>query len=143
MSRFGKLSDETRPTLMSRFSHLVENTFESLKNVYVKILTYGLRHKAGVLLLSLGLLIGSFALLPAGFIGFAFMPDTDQGEFIITLDMNPQVTVYQNNQITMQAEKIIRDIPEVERVYTTIGKGGSMLSSTAKNNITTDRKSVV
>ena len=33
MSRFGKLFDETRPTLMSRFSHLVESAFESLKNV--------------------------------------------------------------------------------------------------------------
>lgn len=137
MSRFGKLPDESRPTLMSRFSRLVENVFESLKNVYVKILTYGLKHKVSVLLIATGLFIGSLALLPAGFIGFAFMPDIDQGEFIVTLDMNPQVTIYQNNQITMQAEKIIREIPEVERIYTTVGKGGSAISSKSKNNITT------
>jgi len=72
-------------------------------------------------------------LIPTGFIGFAFMPDTDKGEYTVTLDMNPQVTLYQNNQITMQAEKIIKSIPEVQRVYTNVG----MSETSTKNNITT------
>ncbi|KAA6299914.1 MAG: Multidrug resistance protein MdtB [Candidatus Ordinivivax streblomastigis] len=92
MSRFGKLSDDTRPTLSGRFSHSIEHIFESMKIVYGKILAVGLRHKVVVLLITVVMLIGSVALIPAGFIGFEFIPETDQGELTVTLDMNPQVT---------------------------------------------------
>ena len=133
MSRYGKLSDENSKTLLGRFSHVVEQVFEALKKGYGKILAWGLRHKITVLVSTLVLFISSFALLVNGFIGFNFIPDVDRGEFIITLDMNPQLTVYQNNQLTMQAEKIIAGKPEVKRVYTNVGTSGR----TSKNNATT------
>ncbi len=136
MSRFGKLSDDKRPTLSARFSRFVEHAFETIKNWYARILALGLRHKVTVLMTTLVLLIGSFALFPTGFIGFAFMPEADQGEFIVNLDMNPQVTVYQNNQMTMQVEKILRSKREVARVYTNVGSTGSMFGNSSKNNAT-------
>jgi HAE1 family hydrophobic/amphiphilic exporter-1 len=57
----------------------------------------------------------------------------DSGDVMVSIDMNPQVTVYQNNQTTMQVEKIIRQHPEVERIYTNVGLTGN----SAKNNVTT------
>jgi Cu/Ag efflux pump CusA len=50
--------------------------------------------------------------------------------------MNPQVTVYQNNQITMQVEKILMRKPEIERVYTNVGSTGTLFGNSAKNNST-------
>jgi HAE1 family hydrophobic/amphiphilic exporter-1 len=82
------------------------------------------------------LFIGSLMLVGKGFIGFAFIPNTDQGEFAVNIDMNPSVTVYQNNQITMQVEKIIREKPEVMRVYTNVGSTGAMIGNSSKNNST-------
>jgi len=133
MSRFGTMPDDTRPTLSGRFSRFIESTFDSLKNWYGNVLGWGLKHKATVLGATLVLFFASFALIPTGFIGFAFMPDTDKGEYTVTLDMNPQVTLYQNNQITLQAEKIIKSIPEVQSLYTNVG----MSQTTTKNNVTT------
>ena len=133
MSRFGKLSDENSQTLSGRFSRTVERVFEAVKNWYASVLAWGLRRKVTVLLTAIVIFIGTFALLPAGFIGFAFMPEIDRGEFVVTLDMNPQLTIYQNNQLTMQAERIIASKPEVQRVYTNVGTSGRG----AKNNITT------
>jgi len=132
MSRFGKMPDDTSPTLSGRFSRLVEHTFDAVKNWYTKLLAMGLRHKAIILVATLLLFVGSFTLITGGWIGFAFMPDVDKGEVTVTLDMNPQVTIYQNNQITMQAEKIINSFPEVERVYTIVGSSGT----STKNNAT-------
>ena len=137
MSRFGKLSDDTRPTLSARFSRTVEKTFESIKDFYVRILSFGLKHKTLVLSGTIVLLISSFVLFPLGLIGFSFMPEVDQGEFSINLDMNPQVTIYQNNQTTMQVEKILLSKPEIQRVYTNIGSTGSSVASSSKNNATT------
>jgi HAE1 family hydrophobic/amphiphilic exporter-1 len=134
MSRFGKLSDDTSSTLSARFSRLVEHSFDSIKDWYASVLVVGLRHKTVVLLTALILLIGSIALIPTGFIGFAFMPDPDKGEFTVTLNMNPQVTIYQNNQITMQAEKIINSKPEVKHVFTNVGLSNN---NSSKNNVTT------
>jgi Cation/multidrug efflux pump len=93
--------------------------------VYSQVLVKGLQHKVTVFIVTLVLLIGSFSLIPAGFIGFSFVPNTDQGMLTVTLDMDPQVTVFQNNQATMQAEKIISRLPEVERIYTNVGLSGS------------------
>ena len=134
MSRFGKVSDNNRQTLLARFSRVVENTFNAIKDWYVGVLTFGLRHKAVVLIAALVLLIGSFSLIGNGFIGFAFMPEIDKGEFTVALDMNPQVSVYQNNQTTMQAEKIIGNKSEVLSMYTNVGQDKN---GTAKNNATT------
>lgn len=132
MSRFGNLPDDTRPTLSGRFSRLVESAFDSVKNWYIKLLTKGLRHKTIILVITLGLFVASFTLITNGFIGFAFIPEVDKGEFTVTLDMNPQVTLYQNNQFTMQAEKIINSFPEVKSVYTNVGAS----ATTTKNNVT-------
>jgi len=133
MSRFATMPDDERPTLSGRFSRFIERTFDSVKNWYGNVLSWGLKHKATVLGTTIVLFFASFALIPTGFIGFAFMPDTDKGEYTVTLDMNPQVNLYQNNQITMQAEKIIKSIPEVQSIYTNVGMSGT----TTKNNVTT------
>jgi len=133
MSRFATMPDDERPTLSGRFSRFIERTFDSVKNWYGNVLGWGLKHKVTVLGSTLVLFFASFALIPTGFIGFAFMPDTDKGEYTVTLDMNPQVNLYQNNQITMQAEKIIKSIPEVKSIYTNVG----MSETSTKNNVTT------
>ena len=133
MSRFGTMPDDTRMSLSARFSRYIERTFDSIKNWYTGLLAKSLKHKATILAVTSVMFIASFALIPTGFIGFAFMPDMDRGEYIVTLDMNPQLTVYENNQLTMKAEKIIRTYPEVLRVYTNVG----MSATTTKNNITT------
>ncbi len=132
MSRFGKLPDDRHNSLLGRFSRFIEHIFNALKNWYGKILASSLKHKTIILLLTLVLFIGSFSLITGGFIGFAFMPEVDKGEITVTLDMNPQLTLHQNNMLTMQAEKIINTHPEVERIYTIVGSSGT----TTKNNVT-------
>jgi HAE1 family hydrophobic/amphiphilic exporter-1 len=143
MSRFGKQSDADTATVtkgfnsfLSRFSRLVERVFDNLKNRYADMLAFVLKHKTVVLLIAMVLFISAFALIPKGFIGTTFIPEIDQGEFIVTLEMNPQVTIYQNNQITMQAEKIIAARPEVLNVYTNVGAAATIGASSAKNSIT-------
>lgn len=132
MARFGTLPEENRVTLAGRFSLLIENAYSAVQRFYVNVLSYALKHKVSILVVTVILFISSFALFPAGFIGFAFMPDSDKGEFVITLDMNPQVTVQQNNLTTMNVEKVIRQTPEVVDIYTNVGSS----KTGVKNNST-------
>lgn len=137
VSRFAKIPEENNKTLLGRFSIMVEHSFESLKKWYGKTLSAGLRNKTLVLSVAVVLFFGSFSLLAMGMIGFAFVPTTDQGEFMVSLDMNPQVTTYQNNLITKKVEAIIEAKPEVERVYTNVGSTGAMFGNSSKNNAST------
>ncbi len=133
MSRFGKKTDNNPNTVAGRFSLFVEKTFNSLKNWYGNVLAVGLRHKMVILLGATVLFIGSISLFSAGFIGFAFMPEIDKGEFTVSLEMSPQVTVAENNQITMQVEDIISNNPDVVSLYTNVG----MSTTSSKNNSST------
>jgi len=130
MSRFGDLPKETRLTLSGRFSIMIEKAFDAVKMWYGNVLTVALKHKLSILIFTLVLFLASFALFPTGLIGFAFMVDSDKGEFVVNVDMNPQVTVQQNNLTIMQVEKVIRETPEVVNIYTNVGK----TSTGAKNN---------
>ncbi|MCL2038881.1 MAG: efflux RND transporter permease subunit [Bacteroidetes bacterium] len=137
MSRIAKLSDNTRPTFFASISRTIEHIFDSLQNLYAKVLAVSLRRKVVVFIVTLTLVVSSFALIPVGFIGFEFMPESDQGEFVVSLDMNPQISLYQNNQITLLAEKIISSKPEVERVYTNVGSSGTGMGTSTKSSATT------
>jgi hydrophobic/amphiphilic exporter-1 (mainly G- bacteria), HAE1 family len=71
-----------------------------------------------------------------GFIGSAFMAETDQGEFVIDLEMAPQISIYENNMIAQNIEKILLAKPEVLKLMTNVGMSSSMVSSSSRNNIT-------
>jgi HAE1 family hydrophobic/amphiphilic exporter-1 len=133
-SKFGKVPVNTRLTLSGRFSIFVENLFSGLKNMYARILSVSLKHKITVIISATVLFISSFILIGKGFIGFAFIPETDQGEFTLNIDMNPSVTMYQNNLITMDIERILREKPEIVQVYANAGSTGAMFGNSSKNN---------
>lgn len=133
MSRFAKLSSTEGTSIGARFSAGVENIFNSLKTKYSLILTYSLQHKVLVLFVAFILFAGALYVAGAGFIGSAFMPEIDKGEFTISLDMNPQVNLYRNNQITAEVEELLRSKPEIKQVYTNVG----MSTTTNKNYAST------
>jgi HAE1 family hydrophobic/amphiphilic exporter-1 len=80
------------------------------------------------------LLIASLSLAGTGFIGSEFALSTDQGQFIIALELPRDATVEQTNDISCQAENIIRSNPLVKTVFTTVGaeKNGQMQAHLAE-----------
>ncbi|SDK21955.1 hydrophobic/amphiphilic exporter-1, HAE1 family [Catalinimonas alkaloidigena] len=132
-SRFGKLDHFTRKTLWGRISLGFEDLFESLKDGYTSILRWTLSHRWVVYVATVVLFIGSLALVPAGFIGGEFIKQSDRGELVISLEMDPQVTLYQNNQITQRVEKMILSHPEVRMVFSNVGYASSQMAGSSSN----------
>ena len=132
-SRFGKLDHFTKDTLWGRISLGFEAGFERFKNVYASILEWALRRRKIVYLLSFLLFVGSIALVPMGFVGTEFFGQADRGELIVSLEMDPQVNVYQNNQTTKQIEQMILSRPEVKRVFSNVGYASSQQAGSAVN----------
>jgi HAE1 family hydrophobic/amphiphilic exporter-1 len=136
LSRFGQLENISTAHFAGRFVKGFENVFEEVKLFYESVLRWGLNNRKKIFAGVIVLFFLSLSLVGFGFIGSTFMPDTDQSEFVIDLEMAPQTSVYQNNMITKQVEKILLAKPEVVKVMANVGLSSSVIGMSSRNNIT-------
>lgn len=120
-SRFSRIERLTKGTLMGRFGIWFERMYKGLTEDYLKVLKIGLKNPGKVLLVA-GILFGlALSLVPFGFIGSEFMPQPDQSQLNVDFELSPGANIEQTNQLARKMEGFISSIPEVVRVYTTVG----------------------
>ncbi|MGA0559615.1 efflux RND transporter permease subunit [Larkinella sp. VNQ87] len=134
-SRFGKIEVLSQKSLWGRLNLGFENLITRLTNAYGRILVWVLGHKRYIFLATIALMVGSIALVPAGFIGGAFMPQSDQGEMNVQIELAPTASIYQTNSIAQQAEQIIMKHPEVTNVFTNVGYSSNGLATASNSNL--------
>jgi HAE1 family hydrophobic/amphiphilic exporter-1 len=132
-SRFGKLERLSKDTLWGRIHLCIEGFLNSIREDYGAALQKVLERKRWLLLCTTLLILGSVTLIPAGFIGAAFMPETDQGTLILNMELEPSATLYKTNMRVQEAEKILLTQPEVEKVFSSIGFVSGSVSGAANN----------
>jgi hydrophobic/amphiphilic exporter-1 (mainly G- bacteria), HAE1 family len=135
-SRFAKLERLTDRTLLGRFALAFERFYHRFSDFYQKMLKWSLVNKAKVALGALGLFILSLLIPAFGLIGNEFMPQSDRGEFGATVEMMPGSSIEQTNQSALQFEKIFSQIPEVKKVFTSVGVSGSGSITLSSDNFT-------
>ncbi|WP_020596033.1 efflux RND transporter permease subunit [Spirosoma panaciterrae] len=135
VSRFGKHEPLNPNSLWGKLNLGFENFLTRITNAYGQILASVLGHKRWIFLAVIGLLIGSIALVPAGFIGAAFMPQSDQGEMSVQLELAPTASIYQTNSVSQRAEQLILKHPEVTNVFTNVGYTSSGIATSSNSNI--------
>jgi len=128
-SRFSKIQDYTKKSIIGKFSIWVEATYSKVVEYYERILQWSLNHRKTVYLTVTVLILISFSLVGMGLVGTAFMNDGDQGEFMVKLEGEPQNTVYQTTQLTQKVEDLLLKKPEVVKVYSNIGYSSSDFGS--------------
>lgn len=124
-SRFSKIQDYTKKSIIGMFSIWVETTYSKIVRYYERILQWSLNHRKTVYLAVTLFILISFSLVGMGLVGTAFMNDGDQGEFMVKLEGEPQNTVYQTTQLTQKVEDLLLKKPEVIKVYSNIGYSSS------------------
>ncbi len=94
-----------------------------LEEKYLKILHYALNHRMKISFIAGILLIGSIALIPL--IGNELMPQSDEGEIRVNLDMEAgtRIELVDKNIRTIE-NKISKKIPEIKNIITTVGGSG-------------------
>lgn len=132
-SRFGKLEHLKNNTLWGKINLGFERLINIIKEDYGKILQRVLTRKRWLLSGTLLLIIAAIVLVPTGFIGAAFIPKTDQSDLILNMEMEPTATIYKTNMLVQQAEKIIMEQPEVEKVFSSVGFVSGSVSGTNSN----------
>ncbi|WP_256011674.1 efflux RND transporter permease subunit [Desertivirga xinjiangensis] len=132
-SRFGKIEEMNPHTLWGRLNIKFEDFIDAVKFYYGEMLEVVLKKKRWLLLGVIILIIASIALIPAGFIGAAFIPSSDQGEVLFSLELAPDANINQTNASTQEAEKILMAHPDVNNVFSSIGFVGGSVAGTSNN----------
>ena len=129
-SRFGKLEVPDDSRLWGRIMIWFENSIVSFGNWIANLLKWSLGHKRwiGAIVLALTLLV--LALFPLGFIGFEFMPDVDQSEFSVILEMPKDISIEESSAFVSKAEAWLLDKPEITEVVSVVGLTSSQNEST-------------
>ncbi|MGV3539912.1 MAG: efflux RND transporter permease subunit [Rufibacter sp.] len=124
-SRFSKLEHVSDKNLFGRFILWFERLLDKIIDGFTGALKWAFNHKFITLAATFLLLIASFMLVPFGFIGNEFIPAGDRGEVSLQLELPKNSTVEQTNFATKQVEEYLSGIPEVKRVFTTVGTTAS------------------
>jgi HAE1 family hydrophobic/amphiphilic exporter-1 len=90
-----------------------------LDRLYAGSLNWAMDHKLIVILLSVGVIVGSF--YSAGFIQQSFLPTLDRGQFDASMELPVGTPLSVTEQEALKVEAILRSHPEVTDVFTTIG----------------------
>jgi Cu(I)/Ag(I) efflux system membrane protein CusA/SilA len=78
--------------------------------------------KAPVLVLLIAIAVVVVGMWPASKLGSEFMPDLDEGDLMYMPTTFPGVSVGKAQELLQQTDKLIRTIPEVERVFGKVGR---------------------
>ncbi len=98
--------------------------FLKIKEYYRRFLVLALRRKGFVVLLFTAALIGSAFILPK--VGMEFIPAQDTGEYTVTLSLPKGVALRETLRVAQEAEAILQQIPENQRIISNVGGGGMM-----------------
>ncbi|MDP1798707.1 MAG: efflux RND transporter permease subunit [Planctomycetaceae bacterium] len=99
-----------------------EEKFEQLRNAYVAVLQWNLRHRVAVFLLFAGVVASGFTLLP--WVGRDFFPTVDTGQFRLHVRAPAGTRVEQTETYFSDVERAIKEIipaHEVDLVLDNIG----------------------
>ncbi len=135
-SRFSKLEHLDKNKLFGKLGLFFEAAFDKLSEYYTRTLRFALKHGGIVVIATLILLIISFSLNMTGLIGFEFVPQTDNGELVVTLETSTGSRIENTNELTKRAEAVISKIPDVRKIITNVGASSEGITSLSTNNST-------
>jgi multidrug efflux pump subunit AcrB len=109
-----------------------EKFYQLLLNFYEKILRAVVKHKIKTILLVLAIFLISLLPLAAGKIPMNFMPESETGEFRISVTAPPDYSVNMTDELSSKIEDIIMSLPEVDFLVVSVG-GNNQLNTATMN----------
>lgn len=90
------------------------------KKVYMPSLDFVMQHRWPTLAAATAMVVLSFALFP--FLGAEFIPRLDEGSLAMQIQQLPSVSLTQSLDTVTEAEKVLREFPEVTKVISKTGR---------------------
>jgi HAE1 family hydrophobic/amphiphilic exporter-1 len=112
--------------LIDAASRGIQNALRALDELYARALGWALEHSTAVLL-GAGLLL-AVSLASVGLLGMEFLPETDEGQFAISMETRVGSSYPRTEEKVAQAERVVREVAgrDLVSISSSVGRGGSM-----------------
>ncbi|WP_294154232.1 efflux RND transporter permease subunit [uncultured Clostridium sp.] len=105
--------------------------FDKISEFYKNLIVLALKHKLVVVLISIGMFIGSIGIIATGAIGMDFMSSGDEGMVNISIKLPEGLDLEPSDYYVSMAENRVSDIPEIKTMITRIGSGSALSSGSS------------
>jgi HAE1 family hydrophobic/amphiphilic exporter-1 len=95
--------------------------YTKLENVYPRFLKWSLRHRAAVIIVSLGMFLVTIFMIPH--LGIELIPQLSQGEFRIEFRLPPGTPLYKTDQIISSIQNSSGQIKNIKASFSVAGTG--------------------
>jgi HAE1 family hydrophobic/amphiphilic exporter-1 len=109
---------------LARFGIWWDTHFEQLGHFVARTVPWAIRVRWLVLLVCLGLIVGSFAMVPLGWIGSEYAPQEDDNTFSVNMSAPPGTALSAMDDASKQMEAYLQGLPETQYVFTSVSGGG-------------------
>ncbi|MFN0071371.1 MAG: efflux RND transporter permease subunit [Chloroflexota bacterium] len=130
-SRWLKPGHETG--LVARFGRWWERGYDAIARKYRSVLAFGLRMRFAVLGIGFASLAVSYMMLQTNMIGSEYAPAEDDGLFQVNISMPAGTSLDGTNAVARRVETILKTIPEVHDIFTSVGGGGGGGGANTRN----------
>lgn len=118
--------------MLRKVSEKKHRFFDKFVALYEKFLKHALKHKAIVLILAVALLI--FSAVSAGFMGTAFMPESDSDQLSAVMEMPKGTTKEEARTMSDEILNRLMDIKDIESVGAMESQGAMSMTSGGTGN---------
>ncbi|SFL34146.1 hydrophobic/amphiphilic exporter-1, HAE1 family [Paenibacillus sp. 1_12] len=101
-------------------------------NGYTRVLRWSLGHRLIIVLITVSMLGGSVYL--AKFVGSELTPKTDEGQLFVNISLAQGTKFEITNALASKVESLIKDIPDIESIFTNVGSAGGGAFQSASTN---------
>lgn len=119
--------------LLAKFFAAFNRFFDKFTNGYVGVAKFFARKLVVTMLVLAGICVGAVLLgkaIPTGFV-----PEEDQGWFLVSTMLPDAASLQRTDEVTKKVESILKQIPEID-LYTTVN-GNNLLNNTVAPNCAT------
>jgi len=120
--KMAKPHEATRFKVLNRIFDRWDGIFKAVDNFYRKVLVWVLKHRKTTVISVVSIFIASMLLIPL--VGAEFFPTMDQGQFTVDIELAQGALLDNTDQVTVQVERLLMDVPELERMFVSVGGGG-------------------
>ena len=105
--------------IVERTTVFLDKAYEKMETSYRKVLSLALDNRWWSVLIAVAIFLVSLLTIPL--VGTEFLPETDEGQFSISVSLPVGSELEEIDAIMTQVEEKIEVIPEIEMIYSTIG----------------------
>lgn len=118
-SKILKMEDSKKKNkAIRKTSDYLDNVYEKVESSYKKLLNTALNHRAWTVFIGIAIFLGTLASIPL--VGTEFLPETDEGQFMIEVSTPVGSELEEIEAILNEVEEQLIDIPEIQTVFSTV-----------------------